>query len=166
MIQIESNKEEHFNSIRKIASEVWPVAYGAILSEAQLDYMMEMMYSLPSLRAQVETKQHHFIVAKEGDTTVGFASYELNYSRTTKTKIHKLYVYTHHQGKGIGKQLIEYIDAQARNAQQERLVLNVNRNNNAIHFYRQIGFSFQGEEDIDIGNGYVMEDYIMEKPIK
>jgi ribosomal protein S18 acetylase RimI-like enzyme len=166
MIVIQRNTDENYTSIRAIAAAVWPIAYSETLSQEQLDYMMEMMYSLPSLRAQVETKQHHFIVAKEGDATVGFASYELNYSRTTKTKIHKLYVCTHHQGKGIGKQLIEYIDAQARNAQQERLVLNVNRNNNAIHFYRQIGFSFQGEEDIDIGNGYVMEDYIMEKPIK
>jgi ribosomal protein S18 acetylase RimI-like enzyme len=165
MIQIEINTDQCFSDIRDIANEVWPVAYGAILSAAQLEYMMEMMYSLPSLLKQVTDKKHHFIVAKEDEVCLGFASFEFNFNGTNKTKIHKIYVYTHQQGKGIGKHLIDFIANQATVGHQQALVLNVNRNNSALHFYQQIGFAIQGEEDIDIGNGYLMEDYIMEKSI-
>ncbi len=165
MIQIIENNEEDFSSIRAIAKEVWPVAYQAIMSEAQLDYMMDMMYNVSSLSNQVKDKKHHFIVAIEDEACLGFASFELNYNESNKTKIHKLYVYTHQQGKGIGKQLIEYIANQAKTGNQQALVLNVNRNNKALLFYQQIGFTLQGVEDIDIGNGYLMEDYILEKSI-
>lgn len=165
MIQIEKYTEKDFNSVRTIAEEVWPVAYGAILSKAQLDYMMEMMYSIPSLQKQVNEKLHHFIIAKEKDEPLGFASFEFNYRGTPTTKIHKIYIYTHLQGKGIGKQLIDYVASEAKKAQQMYLSLNVNRNNTALNFYQRQGFSIVNEEDIVIGNGYFMEDYVMEKSI-
>lgn len=165
MIQIEKCTEEHFSSIRAIAEEVWPVAYSAILSGPQLAYMMDMMYSNPSLQKQVDEKQHHFIIAKENEEPLGFASFEFNYEGTRTTKIHKLYIYTHHQGKGIGKQLIDYVSSEAKNAQQNIVSLNVNRNNSALNFYQRLGFTIVKEEDIPIGNGYLMEDYVIEKPI-
>jgi ribosomal protein S18 acetylase RimI-like enzyme len=165
MIQIEKYKEQDFNAIRAIAKEVWPIAYGAILSTAQLDYMMEMMYSLPALQQQVNEKQHHFIIAKENEETLGFASYEFNYDGIRAAKIHKIYIYTDHQGKGIGKQLINYIADEAQKMGQDALLLNVNRNNSALNFYQRLGFTIQRKEDIAIGNGYLMEDYVMGKPI-
>lgn len=93
MIVVEKNNDENFTDIRAIAKEVWPIAYGAILSKEQLDYMMEMMYSIESLQLQAKEKKHHFILANENDNTLGFASYEFNYSETKKTKIHKIYIY-------------------------------------------------------------------------
>ena len=65
MISIINNTDDNFTSIRAIAEEVWPIAYGSILSQAQLDYMMEMMYSIPSLQQQANEKGNHFIVAIE-----------------------------------------------------------------------------------------------------
>jgi ribosomal protein S18 acetylase RimI-like enzyme len=165
MIQIEKYTEENFSSVRAIAQEVWPVAYGAILSEAQLAYMMDLMYSIPSLQKQVNEKQHHFIIAKEKQEPQGFASFEFNYEGIPTTKIHKIYIYTHQQGKGIGKQLINYVANEAKKAQQNSLSLNVNRNNSALNFYQRLGFTVVNEVDIAIGNGYLMEDYVMEKPI-
>ena len=165
MIHIEKYTEEHFSSVRAIAKEVWPNVYGTILSAAQLDYMMEMMYSVAALQNQVNKLQHHFIVAKENEECIGFASFEYNYKETNATKIHKIYIYTHQQGKGIGTQLINYIACEAKSAAQNALLLNVNRNNTALDFYRRLGFVVQKEEDIPIGNGFLMEDYVMEKPI-
>lgn len=165
MIQIENNQDLQFTDIRAIAKEVWPVAYGAILSEAQLDYMMEMMYSVPSLQEQVTEKKHRFILAKEGETVLGFASFEFNYGKKPKTKIHKIYILTTEQGKGIGKQLIDFITNEAKKRHQKGLLLNVNKNNKAIRFYESIGFTISFEEVISIGHGYVMDDYVMEKSI-
>ena len=162
MIVIKYNTDDNFTSIRAIAEEVWPIAYGAILSQAQLDYMMEMMYSIPSLQKQANEKDNHFILAMENENTVGFAAYEFNYDGKTKTKIHKIYILSNQQGKGIGRILIDYITNQARQNRQEALLLNVNKNNVAQHFYKKMGFEISYEEVIDIGNGYVMDDFVME----
>ncbi len=165
MISIERNTDNNFTAIRAIAKEVWPIAYGAILSNEQLDYMMEMMYSMDSLQLQAKIKKHHFILAKENDVTLGFASFEFNYSETSKTKIHKIYILSTQQRKGIGKALIDYIETEAKNHHQEALLLNVNKYNVALDFYKKIGFTISFEEVINIGNGFVMDDYVMEKII-
>jgi len=163
MISIEKNTDNNFTVIRAIAMEVWPIAYGAILKEAQLNYMMELMYSEDSLQLQANSKKHHFILAKENDVTLGFASYEFNYSETKKTKIHKIYVLSSQQGNGVGRKLINYIENEAKNHYQNALVLNVNKYNGAQYFYKKIGFTIDHEEVIAIGNGYVMDDYVMQK---
>jgi len=164
MISIEKNTDENFANIRTIAQEVWPIAYGAILRQEQLDYMMEMMYSVSSLRKQAVSGKD-FILAMENKEAVGFASYEFDCEVASKTKIHKIYILSNQQGKGIGKILIDYISEEAQKRQQSAIVLNVNKHNVAQHFYRKLGFEIIKEEVIDIGNGYVMDDYVMEMPI-
>ena len=160
MISIQNNTDENFTSIRAIAKEVWPIAYGAILSQEQLDYMMEMMYSVSSLREQ-EASKKHFILATENGIDIGFACYEFNCNGTSTTKIHKIYIFSNQQRKGIGRILIDYITNEATQNKQEALFLNVNKNNIAKYFYKKLGFEISYEEIIDIGNGYVMDDYVM-----
>lgn len=81
------------------------------------------------------------------------------------TKIHKIYVLPNTQGKGIGKLLIDEVLKIAKQKKQSSLTLNVNRDNRAIQFYKHLDFKIVGEENIPIGNGFLMEDYIMEKGI-
>lgn len=165
MITIEQNTDINFTEIRKIAREVWPVTYGSILSKEQFAYMMEMMYSVSALQLQANIKKHQFILAMENGMSLGFASYEFNYEGKPKTKIHKLYILTSAQRKGIGKKLIDYITEESLQKSQKSLILNVNRYNKAQEFYQKTGFVIQKEEDIAIGNGYLMEDFVMEKSI-
>ena len=165
MIEIKKNTDERFTEIRAIAKEVWPIAYGAILSKEQLDYMLEMMYSVLSLQQQANEKGNRFILAMENEIPVGFSAYEFNYNKKPKTKIHKIYILPNHQGIGIGKQLMDFITIEAKERHQKALILNVNKKNIAIRFYERIGFTITGEEVIDIGSGYVMDDYVMEKSI-
>ena len=165
MIVIEHNSDFNFTDIRAIAEEVWPKTYGTILSKQQLDYMMNMMYSVASLQTQANEKQHHFILAKENNRAVGFASYEFDCDQTNKTKIHKIYVLSTQQGKGLGKFLLDYVAKEAKKRNNKALFLNVNKYNPAQHFYKKLGFEITKEEVIDIGQGYVMDDYVMEKTI-
>lgn len=164
MISIQNYTDLNFSEIRTIAKEVWPIAYGNILSPEQLAYMMEMMYSIPALQRQFENG-HHFILAIDEESPVGFASYEFNHKGTSKTKIHKIYILSNQQGKGTGKLMIDYIIESAKKNNQEALILNVNKHNVAQHFYKKIGFNLSYEEVIDIGQGYVMDDFVMEMPI-
>jgi GNAT superfamily N-acetyltransferase len=150
--------------IQDLAKAIWPDAYGAILSQEQLEYMMEMMYSLDSLENQLKNNIF-FLLAKEENDFIGFASYELNFQNSNKTKIHKLYVLPTIQGKGVGKNLILHIQEVAKKNSNAALILNVNKYNKAKDFYLHNQFEIADSLVVDIGNGYVMDDFVMEKKI-
>jgi ribosomal protein S18 acetylase RimI-like enzyme len=147
--------------IQEIAHKTWPITYGAILSKAQLDYMMDLMYSEVSLLEQLKTKPLFFL-AYENGVCLGFTSCEPNYLNKKVTRLHKIYILPEAQGKGVGKLLVEKVIALAKENQSEIISLNVNKFNKAVSFYKKIGFEIASEEDLDIGNGYLMEDYKME----
>lgn len=165
MIEIQEATFQHYFLIQQLARQTWPDAFKKILSKEQIAYMLEMMYSIASLAEQVEKKGHTFILAKSEVDYVGFASYELNYKGLSKTKIHKIYILPAVQSKGIGKLLMLNIAERARQQKNTVLSLNVNKNNKAIQFYQKIGFQKIGEENLPIGNGFMMEDAIMEKKL-
>lgn len=148
-------------SIREIAFETWPVAYSNILSKTQLDYMLEKFYNLEVLKQQIEESGHQFILATDAETHVGFASFSPVFEDGIY-KIHKLYVQPNHQSNGIGKQLLNFIFSALQSKDCKKIILNVNRHNNAVQFYLEHGFVILKEEDIDIGNGFFMNDYVME----
>jgi ribosomal protein S18 acetylase RimI-like enzyme len=150
--------------IQELTYKIWPIAYGEILSDEQLEYMLNKFYEISYLEKQLENGQV-FLLAQENGIYFGFASYELNCDNSNKTKIHKLYVLTQSQGKGLGKQLTEKIIDIAKLNQNNGVFLNVNRFNKALHFYEKMGFQNVKTIDVEIGNGYLMEDYIMEKTI-
>jgi GNAT superfamily N-acetyltransferase len=150
--------------IQDLAKAIWPDAYGAILSQEQLEYMMEMMYSLDSLENQLKNNTV-FLLVKEENDFIGFASYELNFQNSNKTKIHKLYILPTIQGKGVGKNLILHIQEIARKNSNAALILNVNKYNKAKDFYLHNQFEIADSLVVDIGNGYVMDDFVMVKKI-
>ncbi len=165
MLKINVASETDLSEIKRIAYETWPLTFGEILSPQQIEYMLEWMYSLPSLTEQIQEKGHVFILIKEEGESLGYVSYELNYKGIAKTKIHKIYLLPASQGKGVGAALIRRVAEIATENQNTALILNVNRFNKAIGFYEKMGFAIVGSEDIDIGDGFLMQDYIMEKPL-
>ncbi|GEL12074.1 Ribosomal protein S18 acetylase RimI [Flavobacterium glycines] len=164
MIHIVKATTADLKTITEIAHKTWPLTYGEILSEAQLSYMLETFYSDAALLKNIESG-HQFILAKEENTVLGFASFEHHYQNKNSTKIHKIYILPETQGKGIGKLLIDAIEKLAVENESESLLLNVNRFNKALTFYQKLGFKIIEEIDIELDHGYLMEDYIMEKGI-
>lgn len=148
--------------IRELSHKIWPSTYASIISADQIDYMLQMMYSEDSLVGQMK-ENHEFIIVSDGKIPIGFASFSL--MENGIYKLHKLYVLPQKQGKGIGKFVInEILKAMVRKG-GVALRLNVNRNNKAKDFYEKLGFVIINEEDINIGNGYFMNDYVMERKI-
>jgi GNAT superfamily N-acetyltransferase len=165
MFQIIPATPAHYPVIQQIATYTWHKTYGNIITQAQTDFMLDWMYSLASINEQVEKQGHRFIMAVENNAFTGFASYELNYKGEPKTKVHKLYVLPEQQGSGTGRKLLDFIGNIALSHDHIAISLNVNRFNAAVDFYKKTGFTIVEEEDIDIGHGYVMEDYVMERSL-
>ncbi len=161
MIRISQATITDIPLIQEIAHKTWPNTYGSILSQEQLDYMLDLMYSDESLLEQFKVKPLFFL-AYEDDMCLGFTSCENNYLNTKVTRLHKIYILPEAQGKGVGNALIEKVVGLAKENQSEVVSLNVNKFNKAVSFYQKIGFEIASEEDLDIGDGYLMEDYKME----
>ncbi|MEO8766334.1 MAG: GNAT family N-acetyltransferase [Ginsengibacter sp.] len=147
--------------IHDLAQRIWPYAYGELLSTGQLKYMLEKIYSLPSLQNQFNVLKHSFILVFCNDLPVGFASYSPNDHDAVTYRLHKIYVLPGQQGTGAGKLLLEHVVNRSKLSGALFLELNVNRFNKARLFYERHGFAIVGEEDIDIGGGYFMNDYVM-----
>jgi len=165
MITITAATISDIKQIQNIVNITWPITYGEILSKEQLNYMLGLFYSTEALTEQYDKKVQLFYMIDEDETNIGFIGIEHNYKGEAITKIHKIYLLPETQGKGIGKKVIDEIGKLAFNNNSKALLLNVNRFNTALGFYKKIGFEVKEEVDIEIGNGYLMEDYVMEKKI-
>jgi diamine N-acetyltransferase len=148
-------------TIQQLAETIWPEAYGKIISATQLRYMLNLIYSETALAAQIE-KGHQFILAIENNEAIGFASFsQKNDIEYTTFRLHKIYVLPNVPIKGIGSFLLSYVCKKSIKQGATLLELNVNKYNPAIQFYLKKGFTVLGDEVIDIGEGYVMDDYVM-----
>ena len=150
---------EDISIIRSIAEATWPSAYSHIISKEQLDFMLDWMYSDASLQEQMNTGDQFFL-AEYDQQIIGFAS--VKKGKEGISKLNKLYVLPNIQKTGAGKALLNKAISYAKENASTRLQLHVNRNNTAKDFYEKNGFTVIQEADFPIGNGYFMNDYIME----
>jgi GNAT superfamily N-acetyltransferase len=148
-------------AVSQIAYATWPDTFRDILTAGQIDFMLAWLYATDRLYQQVQTGEHVIHLAELDDVPVGFVAHQLDHPSVGTAKIHKLYLLPAQHGKGIGRLLLETVRHAARAAGQHTLVLNVNKYNRAVDFYLANGLARVGEEVIDIGSGYVMDDYIM-----
>lgn len=162
MISIVQANAAHSQIICDLAVRTWWPAYGEILSEEQIRYMLSTIYSEEAIRAQLESGSQVYLLVFEEEKAVAFAAYAPREENPDVFKLHKLYCLPETQGKGYGKMLIGEVSKRVKNAGKDILELNVNRHNKARHFYEKMGFEVAYEEDIPIGE-YWMNDFVMRK---
>ena len=146
--------------IRALTMQVWPQTYTPIVGEEQVAYMLEQFYTPESLKKQMEESGHRFVICRIEGMPVAFASWAEIAPHTFK--LHKIYIVQGQQGRGLGWELLNYIVNEIKTAGGTELILNVNRYNLAAKsFYEKAGFRHVRDEDIDIGNGYFMNDHVL-----
>lgn len=147
--------------INKLAQAVFPETYKDILSVAQLDYMMEWMYSPSNLKKQMSEEGHIYFIAYVENEPAGYVSIQ----QQAKDVFHlqKIYVLPSFQGLQLGKTLFLHAVKEIKILHPApcRMELNVNRNNKALYFYKKMGMKKIDEGDFDIGNNFYMNDFIM-----
>jgi len=161
MITLRKAKEQDIEVIRAIAAATWPSTYLDIIGQEQIDYMLDKMYSKGELLGQL-LEGHIFIIAEDNENQFGFAGYSIIDHEERIYKLHKLYVLPSAHGKGVGKVLINEVFNQVKDAGATALQLNVNKHNKAKYFYLKGGFTIKESVKLDIGEGYFMDDYVME----
>jgi len=151
--------------VARLARDIWHRHYPGIISQAQIDYMLAQGYSHDALLKYLDTRDAGLALATHDGAGVGFVGWYAVDPRKTM-KLDKLYVLPEHHHAGIGRALIEHVVARARAAGCDEVTLNVNRNNvNAVRSYERCGFAIRERGDFPIGNGFVMEDYIMVRDV-
>jgi len=151
------------DAVCALARTVWQATYPALISQAQIDAMLADRYAPIRIREQLDDPRHGWWVARQDHTLVGFAHANLD---ETSCKLDKLYVHPAQQRRGIGAALLHAVEDWARRLQTRRLWLQVNRGNTqAIAAYRKYGFHIVESRVFDIGNGFVMDDHVMEREL-
>jgi GNAT superfamily N-acetyltransferase len=145
-----------------LAREVWQATYPPLISQAQIDAMLADRYSPARIGEQLADPRHAWWGARQGDSLLGFA--HAMQETQSICKLDKLYVHPAHQRRGIGAALLKEIEAWAHQRQMGRLKLQVNRGNaQAIRAYEKYGFQVIASYVFDIGQGFVMDDHVMER---
>ncbi|MDO5616654.1 MAG: GNAT family N-acetyltransferase [Cruoricaptor ignavus] len=147
--------------IQKIAWESWQSAYAELLTQEQIEYMLGTMYSEKEIGEQLQNINYQYFIISLDNQNLGFIGYEHHYETET-TKLHRIYLLPEAKGKGVGKKTLDFLKEKVAKTADRRIILNVNKNNDAKKFYEACGFSVYDEGVFDMGNGFVMDDYLME----
>ena len=161
MMKITKATIENIPLIKEIAEKSWRKHYPGILFNEQIEYMLEQMYSENELQNHFENPNYHYYLLGDEEKTLGIMGFE-NHYQEKNTKLHRIYLLEEAKGKGVGKFAIIFLKNQAKESGDQRIILNVNKQNPSYYFYVSQGFKVYEEGVFEIGNGYVMDDYLME----
>jgi diamine N-acetyltransferase len=163
-MNIKSATREDIDQISSLASYIWHNHYPGIISEEQIRYMLQLMYSHEVIERELFEGIDYLLIYEE-KLLIGYASYGPG-QNLKEAKIHKLYIHPDYQGKGIGQSVVEDIEDKCRGKGYEILTLSVNkRNSQAIRAYERYGFKISESVEVDIGNNFIMDDYVMRKTL-
>lgn len=150
-------------SLSAVADEIWHDHFVPIIGEAQVDYMLENFLSPDALVEQINNGYQYYLFSYEY-TFAGFAGV---HKENGSLFLSKLYVHKDFRGKGIASYMFQQFVEMCKKNSLDKIWLTCNRHNaNTLEVYKHWGFETVREEATDIGNGFVMDDYIMEYKIK
>ena len=159
-----------FETLARLGEAIWRAHYTKIISSAQIDYMLAERYTPDKLRLYLNADDRWLMMLRIDSRAVGYCSYALTDDpgemKPGEMKLEQLYLLPELHGKGLGRLMLRHVEEQARVRGRSTLTLQTNkRNAAAIAFYRKAGFTVREEAVFDIGNGFVMDDYVMEKTL-
>jgi ribosomal protein S18 acetylase RimI-like enzyme len=147
--------------ITTLAETIWRRHYVNIISAAQIDYMLQQRYQPELIRQQLLNSGIWWRKLTLNDAIIGFSCCMRTHN-PGELKIDKLYIHHDHHRKGYGTLLVTDAIQILQENNLQSLILTVNKNNrSAISAYRHYGFAITGDSIVDIGNGFVMNDYLM-----
>ncbi|NME68248.1 GNAT family N-acetyltransferase [Flammeovirga aprica] len=158
--KVQSEKE--IQLVEKLAIEIWNEHYVAIIGQEQVDYMLEKFQSVSAMNQQMNDGLQYYLFYYN-EEPAGYLGFKLEEQHLFLSKI---YVLSKFRGNKIGKSGMDFVAIEAQSQKKEGIRLTVNKyNTNSIEAYKKMGFEVIDEVVADIGQGYVMDDYILLKKV-
>ncbi|NIK92591.1 GNAT family N-acetyltransferase [Mangrovimonas sp. CR14] len=157
-------KPKEIKRIAQLAHRIWNQHYVPIIGQAQVDYMVGKFQSEAAITAQIDNGYLYYLIHWK-DLPAGYLALAPDLT-AKKLMISKIYIAQEFRGKHLGQQLINFSVNKAIELQASILWLTVNKDNlKSIEWYQAQGFKIKEKVEFDIGNGFIMDDYLMEKKL-
>lgn len=161
-------RPEQVATVAALAREIWYEYYVPLIGQAQVDYMVAKFQNAPAMQAQIEQGYEYFLVQQQDASgtwsDIGYCAVQEQPGRLMF--LSKFYLHHAARGSGTGRRCMEFIEGLARRRELSSLWLTVNKGNPAVQAYQRLGFRIAADLVMDIGGGFVMDDYRMEKALE
>jgi diamine N-acetyltransferase len=149
--------------VEQLAIEIWNEYFVPIIGKAQVDYMLEKFQSKQAISQQIKEDYLYFLIESDEE----FVGYFAVLPKEDELFLSKLYIKSRYRKKGFGREALKFIEQLAHNKGPNKITLTVNKNNHStIRAYQKMGFKNVSASIKDIGGGFVMDDFLMEKKIQ
>jgi diamine N-acetyltransferase len=161
-------RPEQVATVAALAHEIWYEYYVPLIGRAQVDYMVARFQNAPAMQAQIDQGYEYFLVQSRRESgnwaDIGYCAIEEQPGGVMF--LSKFYLHHAARGSGTGRRCMEFLEGLARRRGLTLLWLTVNKGNPAVQAYQRLGFRIAAELVMDIGGGFVMDDYRMEKALE
>lgn len=159
ILKVETDKELH--EVADLATEIWHECFPGIISMEQIEYMVEKFQSYQAMKEQIYGQGYSYLAVRENGKLCGYIG--VKPEDDERFFLSKLYLCADKRGRGIASAMLNRVFDEARRSGKKSVYLTVNRyNDHAVAVYKKTGFEIIRQAVADIGNGFVMDDYIME----
>lgn len=161
--EISAKDDALLHELEKLASKIWHEHYEPIIGIKQVAYMLKKFQSLKAMKEQLSEGYRYFVVFNENLVMKGYLSIQV---REDALFLSKIYVDSAERGAGLGTLLLNKAKSCAKEFGVKHIELTVNKyNGNTIAWYKKQGFEIVKEAVFDIGEGYIMDDYVLQLPM-
>lgn len=155
--------EEDIGQLAQLADTIWNEYYVQIISKEQIAYMVEQFQSVKAITDQIKNQGYEYYLLKPDNGAAGYIG--IKTMEDGALFLSKFYISRESRGKGYAREAMDFITELCKDRGLKKIRLTVNRHNSSIQIYEKLGYQIKQTQVADIGNGYVMDDYIMEKDI-
>ncbi len=165
-IELKKVESDEISAMCQVAEKAWHISYDQLLPPGQVDYMVERFQSPKAVKEQINQENYVYYMVLADGTPKGFAGFAPWYQGQEEMFLSKVYLLPEVQGQGAAGKMFRLVESEAQRQGLSAIRLTVNKQNaHAIEVYQHYGFKIIDSVVTDIGEGYVMDDYIMLKKI-
>jgi len=158
--------DRSIETVAALAHEIWNEYYPSIIGQAQVDYMVKTFQSKSAIKEQIEKENFlYYLICNDSGKDIGYMA-AVPKEDTGELFLSKIYIGVDERGKGYAKKAVHFLEGLTRQKNLHKITLMVSKKNkDAIAAYLKMGFDNIGPIITDIGNGFFMDDYKMQKKV-
>ena len=158
-----SNLEQEAATVADLAKVIWTEHYTPMIGAEQVSYMLGRFQSAAQIREDIEQRGFRYWLAEDGQEPVGYCG---AVAEAERLFLSKLYILHDHRGRGVGRRFLGQLEQWCCEAGLPRIQLTVHKANaDSIRAYEHFGFTNVADIEASIGEGFIMDDYLLDKPV-